>query len=153
MLCIIRLAALFQHTYATGTGDCLFGSACVWSDLEIHGAAYDPLVIMTKAKSTQAGLNKGYQGDIGDCWLYISFDECFKKGISEYKKVLNCTQSYKKENIKVLAKFFENNEEDFLNVMSSSIDVIDGITYPHMKIIDMAFWQIGRIKVDNNIQS
>lgn len=71
-----------------------------------------------------------------------AYDSYFKVGISKYNIA---TQLLGKSSIKELAEYYEANEtklEDVRRRISQS-SLLD---YPQMKILDMAFWQIG---IDN----
>lgn len=76
---------------------------------------------------------------LGTMGCVPAYDEYFKKGVAKYNIT---TQKLGKSSIKGLGKYYEENEtelEDVRKIISRARQ----IEYPQMKILDMAFWQLG----------
>ena len=76
---------------------------------------------------------------LGTMGCLPAYDEYFKKGVS------NCnitTQQLSKTSIKGLLNYYEKNKYE-LEIVRNTISQERQIEYPQMKIIDMAFWQLG----------
>jgi hypothetical protein len=67
-----------------------------------------------------------------------AYDRYFISGVRN-KDVSSGT--YSPRSILKLAKFYEDNREQFESVRKEM--KVNDLTYPQMKILDMGFWQIG----------
>lgn len=76
---------------------------------------------------------------LGTMGCVPAYDEYFKKGVSKYNIA---TQQLGKSSIKGLAEYYEENEIE-LEEVRLEISRARQLEYPQMKILDMAFWQLG----------
>ena len=76
---------------------------------------------------------------LGTMGCVPAYDEYFKKGVNKYNIT---TQLLGKSSIKRLADYYEANKYD-LETVRKAISQARQIEYPQMKILDMAFWQLG----------
>lgn len=68
-----------------------------------------------------------------------AYDRYFKAALGKYKI---STQNLKENSIVGLAKYYEEYEEE-LESVRKKISTARGLEYPQMKVLDMAFWQLG----------
>lgn len=76
---------------------------------------------------------------LGTMGCVPAYDEYFKKGVSKYKIT---TQQLGKSSIKGLTEYYKENETE-LEGVRKKISQARYLEYPQMKILDMAFWQLG----------
>lgn len=76
---------------------------------------------------------------LGTMGCVPAYDEYFKKGVSKYNIA---TQQLGKSSIKGLAEYYKENETE-LEEVRLKISKARQLEYPQMKILDMAFWQLG----------
>jgi hypothetical protein len=76
---------------------------------------------------------------LGTMGCVPAYDEYFKKGVNKYNIT---TQLLGKSSIKGLADYYEANKYD-LETVRKAISQARQIEYPQMKMLDMAFWQLG----------
>ena len=76
---------------------------------------------------------------LGTMGCVPAYDEYFKKGISKYNIA---TQLLSKSSIKGLAEYYEENKTELEDVRKS-ISRASQLEYTQMKVLDMAFWQLG----------
>ena len=76
---------------------------------------------------------------LGTMGCVPAYDEYFKKGVNKYNIT---TQLLGKSSIKGLADYYEDNQYELEN-LRKTISQARQIEYPQMKILDMAFWQLG----------
>lgn len=76
---------------------------------------------------------------LGTMGCVPAYDEYFKKGISKYNIA---TQLLGKSSINDLANYYDDNQTEFEKIRKT-ISQARQVEYPQMKIIDMAFWQLG----------
>lgn len=92
--------------------------------------------------------NQNIKSDISDTLLtkilmgtlgcVPAYDRYFIKGIKKEKVAIG---NYNRKSILQLIKFYEE-YSDKLNLLQEQL-IVDDLKYPQMKILDMAFWQIG----------
>lgn len=76
---------------------------------------------------------------LGTMGCIPAYDEYFKIGIGKYNIT---TQLLGKTSVKGLVEYYEQNKTELENIRGI-ISEKRGVEYPHMKILDMAFWQLG----------
>jgi len=76
---------------------------------------------------------------LGTMGVVPAYDEFFKRGVGKYGIA---TQRLGKSSIMELVEYYNDNEID-LEIVRNEISKVRQINYPQMKILDMAFWQLG----------
>lgn len=76
---------------------------------------------------------------LGTMGCVPAYDRYFKKGVSNYKIA---SQMFGMHSILKLLEYYKDNESE-LEQARNSISKTRQIEYPQMKILDMAFWQLG----------
>jgi hypothetical protein len=76
---------------------------------------------------------------LGTLGCVPAYDEYFKNGVSKHQVT---TQLLGQSSIKGLITYYEDNEKE-LEAIRRRISQTRKIEYPQMKILDMAFWQLG----------
>ena len=77
-----------------------------------------------------------------------AYDRFFVKTIKEYKIA---SGNYNKQSLYDLAIFYNANREK-IELFRNKVNSVQGINYPEMKILDMAFWYIAFEKDSNKLE-
>lgn len=76
---------------------------------------------------------------LGTMGCVPAYDEYFKRGVGKHKIA---AQLLGKSSLKGLAEYYNENIIE-LERVRKEISETRGVEYPQMKILDMAFWQLG----------
>lgn len=76
---------------------------------------------------------------LGTMGCVPAYDRYFKKGVSNYKIT---SQMFGMHSILKLSEYYKDNEAE-LEQARNRISKTRHVEYPQMKILDMAFWQLG----------
>ncbi len=76
---------------------------------------------------------------LGTMGCVAAYDEYFKRGVGKYKIA---AQLLGTSSVKGLAEFYDENSIE-LEKVRNEISAVRGVEYPQMKILDMAFFQLG----------
>lgn len=80
---------------------------------------------------------------LGTLGCVPAYDEYFKNGVGKY----NITKKFLSESSLIgLAEYYEENRTE-LEDIRNTISLARNLQYPQMKILDMAFWQLGGKKI------
>ncbi len=89
-------------------------------------------------KPTDTLLSKILLGTLG---CVPAYDRYFRDAVRGNKVA---SGSFSKNSILSLCKFYEENEIELEKVRAGMKLECSGIEYPQMKLLDMAFWEIGK---------
>lgn len=76
---------------------------------------------------------------LGTMGCLPAYDEYFKRGVGEYNVA---TQQLGKSSVMHLVDYYIDNEDTF-ECIRTQISESREVNYPQMKVLDMAFWQLG----------
>ncbi len=89
-------------------------------------------------KPTDTLLSKILLGTLG---CVPAYDRYFRDAVRRYEIA---SGSFSRNSILSLCKFYEENEIELEKVRAGMKLECSGIEYPQMKLLDMAFWEIGK---------
>ena len=108
-------------------------------------------------KAERESVKKGVKSDISDILLskilmgtlgcVPAYDEYFKRASVDTKIA---SSSFNKNSVKALKDYYISNAAVFDKVLKN-MTTPDGLCYPQMKFLDMAFWNLGRDIKDGSV--
>ena len=78
---------------------------------------------------------------LGTLGCVPAYDRYFRSAVVEHRVA---TSIFSRNSVFSLCKFYEENEIELEEVRAGMKLECSGIEYPQMKLLDMAFWEIGR---------